>query len=114
MTEPRRPSWGHNAYEMARSMGRLKRCKDGCGAIIALAQSPNGAWIPLEKVGEIPNPDRIDEPFHDVIIHHDVCTNPRVEGNRDPRISHRIAKNEYEGSIAEEQVQFRPHIKLEG
>jgi hypothetical protein len=110
MTGARRPSWGHNSMEMALSMGRkFQRCMDGCGAYIIIAPAPNGSWIPLEKVGEVPNPTMPDRTLHVVEIHHDNCTNPRVQGNRDPARSHRIAKNEDEPAVDAEQQEFELH-----
>lgn len=107
MSGARRPSWGHDAYEMALKLGRkLKPCVD-CGVYILLVKAPGGSWMPLQKVDEIPNPDFPGMFLHVVEIHHDNCTNTRVEGNRDPMRSHRIAKNEDESGVPEGQVRFR-------
>jgi len=103
----RRPSWGHNAVEMALSLGRtFQLCKDGCGARIIVAPAPNGAWMPLEWVDEVDDPDHPGNKFRVVEIHHDNCVNPRIPGDRDPSRSHRIAKNEDAPQTPDEQQHF--------
>lgn len=89
---------------------KVRPCRDGCGALILIAKAPNGSAIPLEKVGETPNLDMPGKMLHVVEIHHDNCVNPRIPGNRDPMRSHRIAKNEDDTGLPEDQVRWRPHL----
>ena len=108
MSGARRPNWGHDAWEMSLNLGRkLRPCSDGCGAYILMVKAPKGGWMPLEKVGEEPNPDFPGKVLHIVEIHHDNCTNQRVPGERDPMRSHRIAKHEDKPEVPEAQQRFR-------
>jgi len=121
MTTVRHPWWGHDAVEMqlALPMGkRFKPCRDGCGAMIIVVMPPagengkRGDWIPLEQVGELAGGRR------DMAIDHDLCSNPRVPGAREPTRSHRITVHEDTPEIPDSQQHFRVNLvdlsELEG
>lgn len=114
MTEPREPWWAWNALQEQLAMGKkLRLCRDGCGFMLIVVVPPRdangirGKPVPVTLIGEKPHPDDPTRKIGIVVIHHDICTNRRVPGNRDPARSHRITVNEDEPNVPEDQRQFR-------
>ena len=87
---------------------RFRPCVDGCGAAVMVVKAPRdahgapGSWMPVEIIG-------FDESTNKkiVAIHHDLCVNQRIPGDRDPSRSHRIAVFEDQPSVPEDQARFR-------
>lgn len=112
--EPREPWWAWNAVQEQLAMGKKWRlCRDGCGFMLMIvipprdSQGRRGEPTPVTLIGEKPHPNDPTKKIGVVVIHHDICTNARIPGNREPSRSHRITVNEDRPDVAAEQARFR-------